>query len=122
MFPARTSICWYQSPTEFRFAVLHITAHCDESRPSPVLKSFSFRYRNRTRTRSLSALLPESRLSCVVSPPQRIDNDNDDDENDWDTDQSTISTGVPKSTLLKKISAILPGIRMHPCDAGYPGK
>jgi hypothetical protein len=32
--------------------------------------------------------------------------------------QSTISTGVPRSTLLKKISAILPGIRMHPCDAG----
>jgi hypothetical protein len=36
--------------------------------------------------------------------------------------QSTICTGVFRSTLLKKISAIFPGIRIHPCEAGYPGK
>ena len=30
----------------------------------------------------------------------------------------TTVTGVPTSTLEKKISAILPGIRMHPCEAG----
>jgi hypothetical protein len=35
--------------------------------------------------------------------------------------RSTV-TGVPSSTLLKKICAILPGIRMQPCDAGYPGR
>jgi hypothetical protein len=33
-------------------------------------------------------------------------------------DHLTIVTGVPTSTLLKKISAILPGIRIHPWDAG----
>src|SRR6266478_188734 len=36
--------------------------------------------------------------------------------------QSTICTGVFRSTLLKKISSIFPGIRIHPCEAGYPGK
>ena len=33
-----------------------------------------------------------------------------------------IVTGVPLETDLKKFSAMNSGIRMQPCDAGYPGK
>jgi hypothetical protein len=54
----------------------------------------------------------KERIRCIFGFTLLIDDD--DDENDWKRDQSTISTGVPRSTLLKKISAILPGIRMHP--------
>ena len=31
-------------------------------------------------------------------------------------------TGVPSETFAKKICAILPGIRIQPCEAGYPGR
>jgi hypothetical protein len=54
-----------------------------------------------------------------LTTSEEIENDDEDeDENDCGDNQSTISTGVRKSTLLKKISAIFPGIRIHPCDAG----
>jgi len=36
--------------------------------------------------------------------------------------QLVIVTGVPVLTDLKKFSAMNSGMRMHPCDAGYPGK
>ncbi len=33
-----------------------------------------------------------------------------------------IVTGVPTETDLKKSSAMNSGMRIHPCEAGYPGK
>ena len=38
------------------------------------------------------------------------------------SNQFLTSTGVPICTLLKKLAAILSGIRTQPCDAAYPGR
>ena len=104
---------------------------CDRPRPSPLLLvprsysySVSFRHYGPILFRHQESLLP------VKKRPRN------EDEFDGgtigrlkngchravtepcDLSQSTIWTGVRKSTLLKKISAIFPGIRIHPCDAG----
>ena len=42
----------------------------------------------------------------------------DEDFRDGHARQFVIDTGVPTDTLLKKISAIRPGMRMQPCEAG----
>src|SRR4051812_12476261 len=47
-----------------------------------------------------------------AQPTERLDRD----------DHFTIVTGVPVLTDLKKFSAMNSGIRMQPCEAGYPGR
>jgi hypothetical protein len=58
------------------------------------------------------------RRSFAATAGKRPRTKDDDEEEDDYCNQSTIWTGVRKSTLLKKISAIFPGIRIHPCEAG----
>ena len=55
-----------------------------------------------------------SRLACF----HELEHEDEHDYGGAGRIQSTISTGVPNSTLLKKVSAIFPGIRMHPWEAG----
>ena len=50
----------------------------------------------------------------ILGPPRFGDGD----FRDGHACQFVIETGVPTDTLLKKISAIRPGMRMQPCEAG----
>ena len=61
------------------------------------------------------AHVDEARRGRAGEPPVRF---GDGDFRQGHADQFVIVTGVPTETWLKKISAIRPGMRMQPCEAG----